>query len=172
MKKGDSKAFESLVRRHVRAAHGLAMSIVHDPDEADDICQDGFVAALQSIHKLRTPDRFRGWLLSIIRNRALNACAFRSRRSGPRMDDVRIPSEAPGPDSGVEWTELMEDVRSAAEELTETQRKVFLLHDVEGYNHEEVAVAMGISRGASRVHLHMARRAVRARLSHAFSEEA
>ena len=161
VRQGSSEAFESLVRRHIRAAYSFAMSIVEDGDEADDICQDAFISALRRIEQLREPERFRSWLMSIVRNRALNVRSFQSRRAGPSVDEMALPSEEPGPESDLKQREIGEEVLKAAEGLTKTQRRVFILHDLEGFDHAEIARSLGISRGASRVHLHMARRVMR-----------
>ena len=161
VRQGNAEAFEALVRRHIQAAHGLAMSVVGDPDEADDVCQDSFIMALKRIGQLREPGAFRSWLLSIVRNKALNARALRARRGGPGLSEVTLASESPLPDRGVEWGELQEEVLRATEGLTEMQRSVFLLHDFEGMDHGEIAEALRISRGSSRVHLHMARRVLK-----------
>ena len=168
---GNSEAFEALVRRHIRSAHGLAMSIVADRDEADDVCQDAFISALQRVGQIRNPERFRSWLLSIVRNRALNVRSFESRRTGPRVEEVMIPADTPSPEADLEWNELGEEIRTATDGLTETQKRVFVLHDMEGCNHGEIAESLGISRGSSRVHLHMARRVVKGRLTRYYDED-
>lgn len=170
VRQGSSEAFGVLVRRHVRAAHAVALSILGDADEADDVCQDGFILALERLHQLRQPCRFRSWLHSVIRNRALNVQASRSRRAGPGLDALWVVSGLPAPDSEVERSEARREIRKAAEGLTFTQKRVFLLHDVEGMSHGEIAEALGISIGSSRVHLHMARRAVRGRLGHCYAK--
>lgn len=169
VRQGNAAAFEALVRRHLPVAHGLALSIVRDGDDADDVCQDGFILALERIGQLRDPALFRVWLLSIVRNRALNFRASLARRSGPEPEALNLPSTVPAPDRDVEGEELHEEVRRAAEGLTDMQVRVFLLHDIEGLNHGEIAESLGISRGSSRVHLHMARRLVKSRLSGLYS---
>lgn len=148
------------------------MAVVGDADEADDVCQDSFIMALKRIGQLREPGAFRSWLLSIVRNKALNARALRARRGGPGLSEVTVASELPMPDRGVEWSELQEEVRRATEGLTQMQRSVFLLHDLEGLDHGEIAETLRISRGSSRVHLHMARRVLRGWLSGRSPEDA
>jgi RNA polymerase sigma-70 factor (ECF subfamily) len=171
VRKGDPEAFEVLVRRHVRAAHGLALSIVADADEADDVCQDGFIRALRRIHQLKEPQAFRSWLLTIVRNRAINARASAARWAGSGLDEAQVVSDLGGPDAELERAELHHAVRRAADGLTKMQRRVFLLHDIEGKNHGEIAESLGISKGSSRVHLHMARRGVQSRLSGHYSKD-
>ena len=169
--KGDPAAFEVLVRRHLPAAHVLAMSVVQDSDEADDVCQEAFLSALQGICKLREPASFKSWLLSIVRNRALNLLSFEARRAGSALEEVSEESEVAGPEREVEKKELDLAVQEAMEDLSATQKNVFVLHDVEGMNHREVALSLGISQASSRVHLHMARRSLRTRLDRSHLEE-
>ncbi|MGW8266971.1 MAG: RNA polymerase sigma factor [Longimicrobiales bacterium] len=171
VREGIVEAFEALVRRYLRAAHRLAMSIVADADEADDIVQDGFILALRRIHQLREPAAFRNWLLSIVRNRAINIRAAAARRAEPGLEETRVASGLAGPDAELERAELEKEVQRAAEGLTRMQRRVFLLHDIEGKNHGEIAESLGISRGSSRVHLHMARRGVQSRLIGHYSKD-
>ena len=163
-RKGDSGAFEALVRRHLPAAHRLSMSIVRDTDEADDVCQDAFLSALKRIGQLRDEARFKSWFLSIVRNGSLNALSSEARRSGPTLDDLPELSDRGETGREIELKELEETLENALEELTVTQKDVFRLHDIQGMNHGEIATNLGISRGSSRVHLHMARRALRMRL--------
>ena len=70
---GDPRAFELLVRRHLRIAHAVARTTLNgDADEVDDVVQESFIVALQKIDECRDPARFRAWLLTIVRNRAHN----------------------------------------------------------------------------------------------------
>jgi len=171
VREGIAEAFEVLVRRYLRAAHGLAMSIVVDADEADDVVQDGFILALRRIHQLREPAAFRNWLLSIVRNRAINTRVSAARRIESGLDEIQVVSDAATPDADLERVEFQREVQKAAEGLTKMQRRVFLLHDIEGKNHGEIAESLGISKGSSRVHLHMARRGLQGRLIGHYSKD-
>ena len=68
VRRGDSRAFDQLVRRHLRAAHAVARSQLRNPDDADDVCQEAFIKALKRIDDCRDPEKFRAWLLTIVRN--------------------------------------------------------------------------------------------------------
>jgi RNA polymerase sigma-70 factor (ECF subfamily) len=72
VRRGDSRAFDQLVRRHLRTAHAVARSKLDNPADADDVVQDAFIKALQRIDGCRNPEGFRGWLLVIVRNTAHN----------------------------------------------------------------------------------------------------
>src|SRR6185437_6205330 len=67
---GDSDAFERLVRRHLRAAYLVALAAIGEVADAEDICQDAFIIALERLDDCRYPDRFLAWLLRIVRNQA------------------------------------------------------------------------------------------------------
>jgi RNA polymerase sigma-70 factor (ECF subfamily) len=162
---GNERAFAELVRRNIPMAHTLAKSVVGSPDEADDICQEAFLAALRSIEQCRRPDRFRSWLQSIVRNRALNHLASESRRATVSMDVVGECAGLEDPSIDLERKELRFKLYGMAQTLSATQERVFRLRDVEGWNYGEISEELGISHGACRVHLHMARKRLRAGLA-------
>lgn len=165
VRRGDSHAFDTLVRRHLAAAHGVAMNQLGNANDAEDVCQDAFLSALTNIEQCREPAQFRSWLLAIVRNRAHNYRSYqRVREARPLDAGVQIASPD-DPSRSAERVELRERMSEALAELTGTQREVVLLHDYEGWAHGEIAERLGISHGASRFHLHVARKALRARLS-------
>ncbi len=157
---GDAAAASALVERHFRAAYAVALAFLRNPMDAEDVCQDAFVRALERIDECRKPDRFVYWLLQIVRNHARNARDYRRVRSGPDMDTV----EAPAPDDArgaAERSELRATLLTALEQLTPEQREVVLLKDLEGWDHRAIARALGISEGMSRQHAFHARRRLR-----------
>lgn len=154
---GDREAFELLVRRHLAVAHRVALGTMGNRYDADDVCQDAFVKALTRIEDCRRPERFRGWLLTIVKNTALNALDREKRRRAEPLDEGwKVASEG-GPEAHVERKALGERLRSAVQELPEMQRRVLLLHDYEGWTHGEIGDELGIAAGTSRYHLHAAR---------------
>jgi RNA polymerase sigma-70 factor (ECF subfamily) len=162
---GDRDAFERLVRRHLRVAHAVAPRHVANAADADDVVQDAFLKALQRLEDCRDPEHFRAWLLTIVRNRAHNVRAREHVRDADSLDVVDPASDAPDPSRRVEDRELREEVEVAMRALTDLQRNVFVLHDMEGLDHGEVAGHLSISRASSRFNLHVARKALRDRLS-------
>ena len=164
-KGGDAAAFEALVRRHLRAAFAVALAQLGEEADAQDAVQDAFVAALTRIEECRRPDQFVSWLLSIVRNRARDHRRYRRVRDALPLDAA---GEAPGredPHRDAERSQLRDDLLEAMEGLTELQREVTLLFDIQGWSHREIAETLGISEGSARVHLFNARRALRERLS-------
>ncbi len=166
VRSGDTRAFELLVRRHLGVAHGVARRTVGGShDDADDVVQEAFITALKRIDDLADPERFRGWFLTIVRNRAHNFREYQAVRTGSPLDDVVPVASSDDPSRRVEESELREELEAAMGDLTDLQRGVFRRHDLEGWDHGEIADDLGISRGSSRFHLHVARKALRKRLS-------
>ena len=165
VKRGDAKAFDKLVRRHLRAAHAVACSRLGNPGEAEDVCQDAFIKALEAIDKCRDPEKFRSWLLTIVRNTAHNRREYNRVREAAPIDTAASATSRDNPFEDVRRSQLKQTLNNAMGALTELQRRVLVLHDMEGWKHEEIGQELGISSGSSRVHLHVARRAMRKSLS-------
>lgn len=160
-RRGDRPAFERLVHRHLRAAYAVALSVLGEPADAEDACQDAFITALERLEDCRRPERFRAWLLTIVRNRARSL----QRRSAVRRT---LPLErayaVAAPDGAArlaELSELRDRLRDALGTLSEVQRQVVVLHDLEGWRHREIAESLEMPVGTVRSHLHHARRALR-----------
>ena len=157
---GDGGAFEHLVRRHLRAAHVVALSLTGEAADAEDVCQDAFIAALERLDECREPDRFRSWLLAIVRNRAHNFRRYRSLRQGPPLHPG-VPARQRGPAEAAQDRGLRDRLTGALAQIPDTHRQVVLLHDLEGWPHKDIGDALGITEGSSRVYLHKARKALR-----------
>lgn len=162
---GDAAAFETLVRRHLNAAYAVALAQLGEEADAQDALQDAFVTALTRIEECRKPDQFASWLLSIVRNRARDHRRYRRVREALPLDAASEAAGRADPHRDAERSQLRDDLTAAMEGLTELQREVTLLFDIQGWSHREIAEALGISEGSARVHLFHARRALRERLS-------
>ena len=165
-REGDGRAFEMLVRRHYRAAYAVARARVESPMDAEDVVQDAFIRALERIDDC-DPDRFAGWFLTVVRNRAHNLRVYEGRRRGVDPEASQI-SRKRGSDGGTSRHLARSELRRALEDalsgLSPIRREVLLLHDLEGMKHAEIAEAVGISVGMSRYHLMQARRSMRREL--------
>ncbi len=168
-RRGDTAAFEGLVRRFYRAAYATALGVFNNPMDAEDACQDAFIRALERLDDCQ-PDRFGGWLLQIVRNRARNLRDYERVRDGPDLEVVAAASRERTDDAS-ERSDLRARLETALETLTDAQREVVLLHDLEGWKHREIAEALGISEVMARQHLFVARRALRERLGRATWKE-
>jgi len=169
--RGRTIAFEALVRRHLRPAYAVALARTGSPHDAEDVCQDAFIAALERLATLRDPDRFEAWLLEIVRNRSLNLLRSRRVRSEEPIDEALARGGGPNPERDAERAALRDDLLTALAALDETRREVTLLHDVEGWRHAEIADRLGMPEGTVRYHLHEARKALRERLAARYGKE-
>ena len=164
---GDPAAFEALVRRHARSAHSVALSVLANHADAQDICQDAWVRALERLEDCRDPDRFAGWFLQIVRNLARNHLQYRRVRVAEEIDQVFGPEGPPGRDDPLR--ELRGERQRAVLEralarVPAAQAEVLLLHDLAGLRHRAIAEMLGISENLCRQRLFQARARMRALL--------
>jgi RNA polymerase sigma factor (sigma-70 family) len=157
---GDSSAFERLYRRHAPRTHSLIRRMLGAEADADEVTQDVFVRAWEKLKTFRGEATFGTWLHRLAVNVALNwrKSAARARH---RFDE-EVPAEAVAgrQDRGAERLDLEEAIRR----LPPGARQVFVLHDVEGFRHEEIAELMGVTAGTSKAQLHRARMLLRGHL--------
>lgn len=161
---GDREAFGELVERYQRAAYAVALSVTARPQDAEDVVQESFLVALQRLEDCRKPERFGGWLLTIVRNRSRNLMRNENLRVTEEIP-VSTQTNEPGPAKQVEINALRERLQEALKVLSDVQREVILLYDLEGWKHGEIAERLGIPVGTVRSHLHFARKALREELS-------
>lgn len=168
--RGDERAFGMLVRKYQRAAYAVAYSVTSRHEDAEDAAQEAFLVALERLEECRNPDRFAGWLMTIVRNRARNLVRREVLRETDQVP-IGASSSTPGPDREAELTELQEVLQVALDTLPEVQREIVLLHDLEGWKHREIADRIGLPSGTVRSHLHFARKALREALGAPSSPE-
>jgi RNA polymerase sigma-70 factor (ECF subfamily) len=160
-RRGDTAAAGDLLRRHFRACYLVALARLGNRADAEDVCQDAFVRCLARLDDCREPEKFGAWLLHIVRNLAHNRGDYLRVRSTEPLDaHAMVPSVEPA-DAKVHQSELRDTLRRALEQLSEVQREVVLLHDLEGWRHAEIAVQLELSEPMSRRHLSDARRRLR-----------
>jgi RNA polymerase sigma-70 factor (ECF subfamily) len=160
------------MRRHFRAAWAIALSIVRDPIDAEDVCQDAFVRAWQRLDQCRKPARFRAWLLSVVRSVALNRLRAEKLRATSALSAAVGMSTPDSTATHVRQSEIRQQLLAAFDQLGDTERSVLLLRDLEQWSHREIAETLDISEMMSRRHLSDARRKTREWLrSRGLSEE-
>lgn len=159
-KRGDERAFGLLVQKYQRAAYAVAYSVTGRHEDAEDAAQESFMVALERLEECRSPDKFAGWLMTIVRNRARNLVRREVLRETDQVP-IGASSASPGPDRETELSELQDVLRVALDALPEVQREIVLLHDLEGWKHREIADRIGLPSGTVRSHLHFARKALR-----------
>jgi RNA polymerase sigma-70 factor (ECF subfamily) len=158
---GDAAAFESLVKRHIRAAHAVALAVLGEMSDADDAVQDAFLSAMQHLDSCWPTEKFRAWLLTIVRNRAFDLKRRGRVRSVEVLEEGTAQTRDASPLEMAERSELNERLSAAIGTLTDTQREVLMMHDVEGWKHADIASLLGLAESTVRVHLLHARRKLR-----------
>lgn len=157
---GDSHAFERLYRAHAARIHGLVRRML-GADEATEVTQDVFVRAWQKLGTFRGEAAFGTWLHRVAVNLVLTRRAeFGTRRSRFIAEEQvleSLPARPGARDFGL-------DFEAAIARLPEGARHVFVLHDVEGYRHEEIAGLLGVTPGTTKAQLHRARMLLRSHL--------
>lgn len=159
-REGDEIAFGILVKRYQRPAYAVALSVTGRHEDAEDAAQESFLVALSRLEECRSPERFGGWLMTIVRNRSKNLIRRESLRETEQVPPG-ARSGAPTPDRVAENIELRGLLEDALAELSEVQRQIVLLHDLEGWKHREIAERLELPSGTVRSHLHFARKALR-----------
>lgn len=157
---GEEAAYGALVERYMRAAYVVALSVTRRHEDAEDAAQESFLVALERLEECRNPDKFGGWLMTIVRNRSRNLIRRESLRETDPVPESTSSME-PTPEGMTEQAELRSHLTEALAELPEVQRQIVLLHDMEGWKHREIAQRLGIPSGTVRSHLHFARKALR-----------
>jgi RNA polymerase sigma-70 factor (ECF subfamily) len=161
---GDRHAFERLYRQHVSRVFSLCARMVTDRTRAEELTQDVFVRAWEKLHLFRGESAFGTWLHRMTVNVVLNArksegrsrSRFEDDEEGDGVDALPTRPHAPG--------DRM-DLEAAIAKLPPGARRVFTLHDVEGYKHEEIAEMLGVTSGATKAQLHRARLLLREALN-------
>jgi RNA polymerase sigma-70 factor (ECF subfamily) len=162
---GDTGAFERVYRAHLGRVYNLARRMA-GPEAADEVAQDVFVRVWQKLHTFRGESSFATWLHRL----AVNIIVERFRTLGTARDRFladsgetleRLPASAPAP---LRYDTRL-DLDTALKRLPPGARTVFVLHDVEGYRHEEIGEMLGVSIGTSKSQLHRARMTLRSHLT-------
>jgi RNA polymerase sigma-70 factor, ECF subfamily len=165
---GDAGAFEEIYRLHSRRVFSLCVRMLGDPIEAEDLAQEAFLQLFRKIHTFRGESAFSSWLHRLTANVVL--MSFRRKKAVvASLDEImRINEEdsAPrweigGPDLRLTGVFDRANLQTAVEQLPEGYKRMFLLHDVHGYEHNEIAEILGCSIGNSKSQLHKARKRLR-----------
>lgn len=161
--RGEMAAFEALYERHYRRVYSLCLRMVANPTEAEDLTQEVFVHLFRKLGSFRGESAFTTWLHRLTVNHVL----MHFRKKGVRLEKTTEEGEMQDiVQAGSERPESMPVIDrialdKAIAQLPPGYRSVFVLHDVEGYEHEEVADLLGVSVGTSKSQLHKARMRLR-----------
>jgi len=160
---GSSEAFGVLVERHAGQARRIARAALLDPHDADDAVQDALFSAWRAIGRFDPARPFGPWFMKIVMNAAAD---LRRRRKVRQTEEVPESTADPGstPDRDTDRALLREALDRALATLPERRRMALVLHDAEGYVHEEIATMLDVPVGTVRSDVFHARRAMRAAL--------
>jgi RNA polymerase sigma-70 factor, ECF subfamily len=176
-KQGDAEAFELLYDLHKRRVYSLCLRMTANTAEAEDLTQEAFLQLFRKIATFRGESAFSTWLHRM----AVNVVLMRLRKKGlplvPLDDPIESEDEAPKKELGALDPALAGSVdrmelQRAVEALPPGYRSIFVLHDVEGYEHNEIADLVGCSIGNSKSQLHKARMKLRELLKTSRAEKA
>ena len=163
---GDLAAFETIYRAHAGRLYSVACRVLGNPTDAEDLLQEIFLAAHRKLETFRGESALGTWLYRLAMNLCLDHLRSRATRSGQLTD--ALDEEYGLDDSGsrrlAERTVARMDLERAMAQLPEGCRTAFVLHDVEGLEHREIADILGIAEGTSKSQVHKARMRLRAML--------
>lgn len=171
---GDTTSFDELYRRHSRRIYQICLRMVNDPNTAEDLTQEAFVLAYRKLGTFRQESRFSTWLHAIAVNTVL--MFFRKRKASILECSLEAPQshgdERQNPEREVygrpdETLRMAVDrvaLQRAIADLPEGYRMMVILHDIQGYQHEEIATMLGCTIGNTKSQLHKARLKLRNRL--------
>jgi RNA polymerase sigma-70 factor, ECF subfamily len=169
-----AEEFDTLVRRHQRRVHRLLLMLLRDPDEADNLTQECFLRAYQSMGSFRGECSLETWLLRIAANLARDHVRNRSTSFWKRLLGLseesaggwveNVPAKEASPEQTLMAREEVRAVWEAANQLSQQQRAVFVLRFVEEMELSEIAVVLGLQVGSVKTHLFRALQSVRGKL--------
>lgn len=167
---GDARAFDELVHAYMRQAFQLAYRVVGHREDAEDLVQEAFLAAHQYLDSFDAERPFGPWLMRIVLNRGANLRRSRARReTEPEVDAV---SPAPSALEESERADARVILTRAMATLSDRQRMIVTLFDVDGRTSTEIGEMLDLAPGTVRWHLHEARRTLRGALSSFFKGDA
>ena len=165
VKSGDRNAYDYLVTKYMKRAMSVAWGIVRNAADAEDLAQEAFVKAFQSMDRFRSGEPFGPWIFRIVTNLSLDVMKHRTKfrdqelsgdEQAARRDSASLPATA---------SEIGARIDHAIESLPRMQRVVARLFLVEGFEHFEIASMTGLSEGTVRSHLSLARKKLREQLA-------
>lgn len=176
---GDPDAFERIYRLHSRRVYALCLRMVGNTAEAEDLAQEAFLQLFRKIATFRGESAFSTWLHRL----AVNVVLMRLRKktlSETSLEETTEPDEESGgprkdiggPDLRLSGSIDRVNLQRAIEELPPGYKSVFVLHDIQGYEHNEIADIMGCSIGNSKSQLHKARTRLRELLQESLRDKA
>ena len=164
-KSGDREAYDYLVGKYMKRVMSIAWGIVRNGADAEDLAQEAFVKAFQSMDRFRSEEPFGPWIYRIVTNLALDVMKHRTKFRHEELTDSQPAGRRDGADLAAVTSEMGRRIDRAIESLPEMQRVVARLFLVEQFEHAEIAIMTGLTEGTVRSHLSLARGKLREQLA-------
>ena len=164
---GDANAFETLVTAYEKTVYNLTLRMVGNPQDAEDMTQEAFLKAYNSLDSFRGDSKFSVWLYRIVSNVCLDHLRKKNRRSTVSLsveDDegeeiqLDIPDTALSPEAMLEQKLTREAVRRGLQSLDEDARQILLLREIQGMSYEEIADVLDLEPGTVKSRIFRARK--------------
>src|SRR4051812_26627230 len=165
VKNGDAGSYEYLVAKYMKRVVSIAWGIVRNAADAEDLAQEAFVRAFESIGRFKTGEPFGPWIYRIVTNLALDVMKHRKRFRHEEITDAAPAARGDRADLPAISNELAERIDRGIASLPEMQRIVARLYLVEEFGHAEIAKMTGLSEGTVRSHLSLARGKLKEKLA-------
>ena len=170
VKGGDNRSYDYLVSKYMKRVVSIAWGIVRNAHDAEDLAQEAFVKAFQTIGRFKTGEPFGPWIYRIVTNLALDVVKRRQRFRHEELSDAQPADRRDRADLPAVTGELGRRIDEAIESLPEMQRIVARLYLVEQFDHAEIAAMTRLSEGTIRSHLSLARGKLKARLADLYED--
>jgi len=160
---GDMEAFEEIYRRHHRRVYSLCLRMVRNVSEAEDLTQEVFILLFRKLHTFRGESSFTTWLHRLTVNQVLMHFRRRVVKAEKVTEDGSIPIRIVNGTENPSRMALIDRIalNQAIGQLPPGYRLVFILHDLEGYEHDQIGKMLGCAVGTSKSQLHKARQRLR-----------
>lgn len=165
VRRGNAGSYDYLVSKYSKRVASIAWGIVRNAHDAEDLAQEAFVKAFQSIGRFKEGEPFGPWIYRIVTNLALDVVKHRSRFRHEELTETQPAARRDNAELGAVTNELASRIDGALESLPEHQRVVARLYLVEQFDHAEIAAMMGLSEGTVRSHLSLARKKLKEQLA-------
>ncbi len=157
VKTGDDGAYDYIVAKYMKRVVSIAWGIVRNAQDAEDLAQEAFVKAYQTMSRFKSGEPFGPWIYRIVTNLSLDVMKHRTRFRHEEITDAEPAGRRDRADLAARTNELGERIDRAIQSLPEMQRLVARLYLVEEFDHGEIAKMTGLTEGTVRSHLSLAR---------------
>jgi RNA polymerase sigma-70 factor (ECF subfamily) len=165
VKSGRADAYDYLVAKYTKRVVSIAWGLVRNAHDAEDLAQEAFVKAYETIGRFKTGEPFGPWIFRIVTNLSLDVLKHRRRVRQEELSETEPAARRDSADLPARSHEIGSRIDTAIQSLPEMQRIVARLHLVEQFEHSEIARMIGLSEGTVRSHLSLARAKLKQRLS-------